>query len=281
MDPRAVRRFLRNRGALVGLVLVAFVALTATAGPLVAPADPDHQFEDGLTEEGLPADPGEHFLLGADTVGRDELSRLLYGGRMSLAVALAATLIAVLIGVLVGVISGYYGGWIDAGLMQVVDLMLSLPFLLIAIAVNKVIDSPSIWVLAALLGALSWTSLARVTRTKTMQVRELDFVHAARALGMSELRVLFRHVLPNVMGPVIVVGTGLVAQMIVVESAMSFLGVGAQPPTSTWGTLLHEAQGLMSLVPRLVFLPGLLVVATVFGFNLLGEGLRDALDPKD
>lgn len=200
---------------------------------------------------------------------------------MSLAVALAATLIAVLIGVLVGVVSGYYGGWIDAGLMQVVDLMLSLPFLLIAIAVNKVIDSPSIWVLAALLGALSWTSLARVTRTKTMQVRELDFVHAARALGMSELRVLFRHVLPNVMGPVIVVGTGLVAQMIVVESAMSFLGVGAQPPTSTWGTLLHEAQGLMSLVPRLVFLPGLLVVATVFGFNLLGEGLRDALDPKD
>jgi peptide/nickel transport system permease protein len=281
MDPRAWRRFRRNRGAMAGLGLVLVVLTTAFLGPFVAPADPDHQFEEGLLEDGTPREPGGRFLLGADTLGRDELSRLLHGGRTSLGAALAATSIAVLIGLLVGTISGFVGGWVDSGLMQLVDVMQSLPFLLIAITVTRVVEAPSIGVLVLLLGLLSWTTLARITRAKTMQVRELEYVQAARALGMSEARVLFRHVLPNVTGPAIVIGTTLVANTILVESAMSFLGLGVPPPTSTWGTLLHDAQEVMSLAPRLVFYPGLLIVATVFGFNLLGEGLRDALDPKD
>ncbi|UJR80908.1 ABC transporter permease [Sandaracinus amylolyticus] len=281
MDPRAWRRFRRNRGAMVGLALVVFVLSTAIFGPFLAPADPDHQFAEGLLEDGTPRPPGDDMVLGADTLGRDELSRLLHGGRASLSAALSATIIAVLIGLSVGAIAGYFGGWLDSLLMQLVDVMQSLPFLLIAITVNRVVNSPSIVVLVVLLGVLSWTTLARVTRTKTMQVRELEFVQAARALGMGEWRILARHVLPNVTGPAIVIGTTLVANTILVESAMSFLGLGVPAPASTWGTMLHDAQDMMSLAPRLVLYPGLLIVATVFGFNLLGEGLRDALDPKD
>jgi peptide/nickel transport system permease protein len=281
MDPRAWRRFRRNRGALVGAGLVVFVLATAFVGPVFAPADPDHQFENGLLEDGTPRAPGGDMALGADTMGRDELSRLLHGGRASLTAALSATLIAVLIGLGLGASAGYFGGRFDAAAMQLVDVLQSLPFLLIAITVNRVVSSPSIGVLVVLLGVLSWTTLARVTRAKTMQVRELEFVQAARALGMSEWRILLRHVLPNVTGPAIVIGTTLVANTILVESAMSFLGLGVPPPTSTWGTMLHDAQDMMSMAPRLVFYPGLLIVATVFGFNLLGEGLRDALDPKD
>lgn len=281
MDPRAWRRFRRNRGALVGAGLVGFVLSMAIFGPFFAPADPDHQFADGLHDDGTPREPDDTMLLGADTVGRDELSRLLHGGRASLTAALSATLIAVLIGLVVGTVAGYFGGRIDSFLMQVVDTMQSLPFLLIAITVNRVVSSPSIVVLVVLLGLLSWTTLARLTRAKTMQVRELEYVQAARALGMSEWRVLTRHVLPNVTGPAIVIGTTLVANTILVESAMSFLGLGVPPPASTWGTMLHDAQDMMSLAPRLVLYPGFFIVATVFGFNLLGEGLRDALDPKD
>lgn len=281
MDPRAWRRFRRNRGAVIGAGLVLFVLTLALFGPFLAPADPDYQSPHGLLADGTPAPPGDELLLGADTVGRDELSRLLHGGRASLLAALSATLIAVSIGLAVGVTAGYFGGRVDAAAMQGVDVLQSLPFLLIAIAVNRVVTRPSIVVLVLLLGLLSWTTLARVTRAKTMQVRELDYVQAARALGMSESRILLRHVLPNVTGPAIVIGTTLVANTILVESAMSFLGLGVPPPTSTWGTMLHDAQDMMSLAPRLVLYPGVLIVATVFGFNLLGEGLRDALDPKD
>ncbi len=281
MDPRAWRRFRRNRSALVGVALVTFVLGTAFVGPAFAPANPDHQFEEGLDENGTPRTPGPSMLLGADTMGRDELSRLLHGGRASLGAALSATLIAVFIGLSIGTVAGYFGGRIDAFSMQVIDVMQSMPFLLIAITVNRVIDTPSIIVLIVLLGLLSWTTLARITRAKALQVAQAEYVQAARALGMSEWRILTRHVLPNVMGPAIVIGTTLVANTILIESTMSFLGVGVPPPTSTWGTMLYEAQDMMSLAPRLVLFPGFFVVATVFGFNLLGEGLRDAFDPKD
>lgn len=281
MDPRAFRRFRRNRSALVGATLVSFVLMTAFVGPFFAPADPDHQFEEGLHEDGAPRAPGPSMWLGADTMGRDELSRLLYGGRASLGTALSATLIAVFIGLATGTVAGFFGGRVDSFSMQLIDIMQSMPFLLVAITVNRVINTPSILLLIVLLGLLSWTTLARVTRAKTLQVARAEYVEAARALGMSEWRILTRHVLPNVMGPAIVIGTTLVANTILVESAMSFLGVGVPPPTSTWGTMLYEAQDMMSLAPRLVFFPGIFVVATVFGFNLLGEGLRDALDPRD
>jgi len=285
MDPRAFRRFRRNKGALVGAALVAAVTATATIGPFLAPQDPIATHPDTLIgENGIPLGPGDHvegYPLGGDTLGRDMLSRLLHGGKVSMQVAYFATALAVAIGVLVGITTGYFGGALDFLAMRFVDVLLSIPFLLIAIAIQRVWENPALWSLVVLLGLLSWTSLARVTRAKTMQVRELEYVQAARALGMSHGRILFRHVLPNVMGPIIVIGTTMVAQMIIAESALSFLGLGVKPPTPSWGSMLREGQDYISVAPRLLGYPAALIVATVFGFNLLGEGLRDALDPKD
>ncbi|MCB9591247.1 MAG: ABC transporter permease [Sandaracinaceae bacterium] len=280
-DPRAWRRFKKNRGAVAGGVLVIAVMTVGFVGPMLAPHPPDDIFDAGLTEDGTPVGPNDLFVLGADNIGRDELSRLLYGGRVSLSVALTAVAIAGLLGFGAGLVSGYFKGALDLSLMAIVDFVLSLPFLLIAIALNRVIENPALWTLCLLLGLLSWTTLARVTRAKTLQVRELEYVHAARALGATHLRILLRHVLPNVLGPAIVIGSTMIANMIIVESAMSFLGLGVKPPTASWGSMLRDGQEYLQYAPRLILYPGALIVMTVFGFNLLGEGLRDALDPKE
>ncbi len=283
MDKRAWRRFRKNKGALFGAVLVAFVTATAALGPFVAPHDPNEQLRDTLINDDFePAAPFEvpgHWL-GADSTGRDELSRLLHGGRVSMMVAYLATLLAIFIGTLAGVTSGYFGGWVDFGWMRLVDLLLSLPFLLIAIAIQRVVDDPSLFFLILLLALLSWTTLARVTRSKVMQVRQLEYVQAALALGMGHLRILLRHVLPNVLGPIIVLGTTLIARMIIFESALSFLGLGVEPPDASWGSMLNEGRQQLAY-PWLMLFPATLIVMTVFGFNLLGEGLRDAFDPKE
>lgn len=284
LDPRAWRRFRKNRGALVGGVLVLLVTFIAFAGPLLAPFEPTEQFRETLIDEhGHLAGPfavAGHWL-GADPIGRDELSRLLWGGTISMTVAYVATFLAVLLGSLVGILSGYFRGAVDVVSMRLVDLLLSLPFLLMAIALQRVIDDPGLWVLFLLLGLLSWTSLARVTRAKTLQVRELEYVQAARALGMGHLRILARHVLPNVLGPIIVLGTTMVARMIIFESALSYLGLGVAPPQASWGSMLREGSESLTAYPHLLLLPAGLIVMTVFGFNLLGEGLRDAFDPKE
>ena len=281
MDMRAWRRFRKNRGAVAGAVLVAIVLFIAMLGPLLAPFSPDLQFTDALDRvTGLPVGAGEKYLLGADQLGRDELSRILHGGQTSLTVALGATILAIFAGLSVGLLAGYLGGPTDTLSMRSIDILLSLPFLLVAIVVNRVVDSPSLFVLCGLLGGLSWMTLARITRAKTMQVRELEFVQAARAIGMSQTRIVLRHVLPNVVQPAIIIGTTLVAQMIVAESAMSFLGLGVRPPAATWGTMLADGVTMLSYKPMLMYLPSAMIALTVFGFNLLGEGLRDALDPK-
>lgn len=280
LDARALRRFRSNRGAIAGALLVLSVLLAALVGPLFAPHAPDLQFSAGLTRQGLPHPPGGEYLLGTDTLGRDELSRLLHGGTVSLQVATFATGLSLLLGLLVGVVSGYFGGWLDRALMRAVDVLLSLPFLLIAIAVNRAVANPSLWSLYVLLGGLSWPALARVTRAKVMQVRALDYVAAVQALGAPTARILLRHVLPNVLGPAVIIGTTMVAEMIVTESAMSFLGLGVQPPQASWGSMLYEGRDALGHAPHLLVFPGVLIALTVFGFNLLGEGLRDALDPK-
>lgn len=268
----------------MGSILVLFVTLLGLLGPLLAPHSPEQQWRDTLiTDEGIPVGIGEveGHLLGADTVGRDELSRLLHGGSISLRVAFIATLIAVGMGLLVGITSGYFGGIIDTVSMRFVDLFLSIPFLLMAITIQSVVRDPQLSTLYFLLGFLSWTTLARITRAKTLQVRQLEYVQAAIALGMHPSRILLRHVLPNVLGPAIVIGTTLVAQMIIAESAMSYLGLGVQPPIASWGSMLKEGQEMLRAAPQLMLLPAGLIVITVFGFNLMGEGLRDAFDPKD
>ncbi|MCZ6807470.1 MAG: ABC transporter permease [Deltaproteobacteria bacterium] len=284
MDSRAFRRFRRNKGALAGLVLVAAVTALGLMGPWLAPYDPVEQFTDSLLlKNGLPAGSGVapgHWL-GGDLLARDELSRLLSGARVSMLVAYIATAIAVLIGVSLGLVSGYVGGWVDTVLMRFVDVVLSMPFLLLAIVMQRVWDAPGIWTICIVLGVLSWTTLARVTRAKTMEARELDYVQAARALGLRDARILARHVFPNVAGPIIALGTILVARMIIAESALSFLGLGVRPPTASWGSMLNDSQSLLLGVPRLTLYPAVLISMAVFGFNLFGEGLRDAFDPKD
>jgi len=282
MDPRAWRRFRKNKGALVGAALVFVVTGLALLGPLLAPHDPNEQRRELLLrDDGTPVAPGEvaGYALGSDTVGRDELSRLLHGGMISMQVAFMATLIAVVLGLTVGVTSGYFGGLTDSVAMRTVDIVLSIPFLLIAVTILQVVENPSLTSLYVLLGFLSWTTLARITRAKVMQVRELEYVQAARALGAGVPRILLRHVLPNVIGPAIVIATTLVAQMILVESAMSYLGLGVPPPDASWGSMLREGEEMLALAPRLMLYPSALIVMAVFGFNLLGEGLRDALDP--
>jgi ABC-type dipeptide/oligopeptide/nickel transport system permease subunit len=284
MDSRAFRRFRRNKGALAGLVLVIAVTVLGIAGPWFAPYDPVEQFTDTLLlDNGLPAGPGvtsEHWL-GGDDLARDELSRLLSGARISILVAYLATGLAVLIGVTIGLVSGYVGGRLDTLLMRLVDIVLSMPFLLIAIVMQRVFDAPGIWTICIVLGVLSWTTIARVTRAKTMEARELDYIQAARALGLRHFRILARHVLPNVVGPIIAIATIMVARMIIAESALSFLGLGVRPPTASWGSMLNDSQSLLLGVPRLTLYPAVLISMAVFGFNLFGEGLRDAFDPKD
>jgi ABC-type dipeptide/oligopeptide/nickel transport system permease subunit len=284
MDSRAFRRFRRNKGALAGLVLVVAVTAIGLLGPWLAPYDPVEQFADTLLlHNGLPAGPGieSGHWLGGDVLARDELSRLLSGARVSMLVAYLATALAVLIGVTLGLVSGYVGGHLDTFLMRLVDVVLSMPFLLIAIVMQRVWDAPGIWTICVVLGALSWTTLARVTRAKTMEARDLDYIQAARALGLRHFRILARHVLPNVIGPIIAIATILVARMIIAESALSFLGLGVRPPTASWGSMLNDSQSLLLGVPRLTLYPAMLISMAVFGFNLFGEGLRDAFDPKD
>ncbi|MBT8450541.1 MAG: ABC transporter permease [Deltaproteobacteria bacterium] len=284
MDSRAFRRFRRNKGALVGLFLVIFVTALGLLGPWLAPYDPVEQFTDRLLlANGLPAGPGVEpgHWLGGDILARDELSRLLSGARVSMLVAYLATALAVLIGVALGLLSGYVGGRTDTYLMRLVDVVLSMPFLLIAIVMQRVFDAPGIWTICIVLGVLSWTTLARVTRAKTMEARELDYIQAARALGLRHFRILARHVLPNVVGPIIAIATIMVARMIIAESALSFLNLGVRPPTASWGSMLNESQSLLLGLPRLTVYPALLISMAVFGFNLFGEGLRDAFDPKD
>ncbi len=281
VDPRAIARFRRNRGAFAGLFIVVFAVILSALAPLLAPHDPDTPFKSRtLTTQGVPIGPTREFPLGADAVGRCELSRLLYGGRVSLIVAFAATTIVVILGTFVGLVSGYFGGATDTALMRLVDALMTFPFMLTVMALNRVVHRPGLWVVFVVLGALSWLSLARQVRARTLQLKEQEFVLAARALGASSGRIIARHILPNLATLVIVISTSVVAQMILAESALSMLGVGVVPPTASWGSMLQESESLTRAVPQLTLLPGFAILLTVVGFNLLGEGLRDAFDPR-
>lgn len=266
----------------MGGSLVLAVSLLALVGPLVAPHDPAVQdITQGLGANGAPVGPSADHLLGTDAMGRDVLSRLLFGARVSLAVGVVATAIALTIGVLVGLVAGYFRGWVDTLAMRSVDVVMSFPFLLLCIALVGIRQERGISNVFLVLGLLGWTTTSRVIRGKVLAEREKEYVQAARALGLSPLRILFRHVLPNVVGPVVVLGTLGVAGSILAESVLSYLGLGVPPPTPSWGAMISEGQPWYRLAPRLIFLPGACILLTVLGFNLLGEGFRDVLDPKD
>ena len=285
-DPRGWRRFRRNRGALVGALLSALLLILAVAAPLVSSHDPNRpDFKRGLTELGAPTGPGDAHLLGTDALGRDVWSRLAHGAAISLKVSFLATFIALTVGLAIGLVAGYLGGWVDTLLMRLVDLVLAFPFLLLAILLAALLRDSDVGDGTAkvyiTLGVVSWTTMARVIRGKVLSVRELDFIRSARAVGAGPVRIMWRHVLPNVIGPIIVLATITLAQMLLAESVLSYLGLGPPPPTPSWGRMLYEGQPFYRLAPWLVAAPGVAILLAVMGFNLLGEGLRDAFDPRE
>ncbi len=266
----------------VGLALVMVLVVFAILGPFVSGHDPyASDFEHGMTAAKFPVGPSARFWLGTDRLFRDELSRLALGARTSLFIGLSATTVATALGGLVGVLAGWYEGrLLDAVLMRIVDVGLAFPFLLLIMAIAASLDRTTPGTILLTLGLTGWLGTARIIRAKTMQIRALDYITAGRALGETTWGLLRRHVLPNVAGPLLIVASCSVAQMILAESVLSFLGGGLAPPTPTWGHMLFEGQDYFSTAPWISLAPGLAIMASVLGFNLLGEGLRDALDPR-
>ncbi len=278
--PRWVRRFRRNRIALVGLGGVVIVVLAALFAPWLAPYDPSQQFFDGLTLEGMPLPPGGKFPLGTDLLGRDLLSRLLFGARVSLIVGLVANGIAVVIGTVVGVAAGYLRGWVEIVLMRLTDIMTAFPALVLAIALAAVLG-PSLWIVALVIALVNWVWVARAIHAQVLSLARRDFVEAAHALGASTGRILFAHILPQLVSTILVFGTLGISSAVLLEAALSFLGVGVQPPTPSWGGIINESQTYFLNAPWLVAFPGFAILLTSLCFNLFGEGLRDALDVGD
>ncbi len=275
------RRLARRRTALFGLVVVLAVLVTAIAAPVVSPFDPIAQDigEQRLKPPGWHDDVGRLHVLGTDHLGRDLLSRIIYGTRPALMVGAAAVMISGIIGMAAGLVSGYFGGRVDDVLMRLGDIQLAFPFILLAIAVIGVLG-PSLTTIIAVIGVSSWVIYARVVRSAALTLREREFVHAAQALGSGDLRVLVRHILPNAFTPWLVVATLDMARVIVIESALSFLGLGVQPPAPTWGGMLADGRVYISTAWWLATFPGLAILVTVLGINLFGDGLRDTLDPR-
>jgi peptide/nickel transport system permease protein len=267
-------RLKRNRMAMVGLGLVLGMFVVSIFAPWLAPYDPNSI---NLKEVLMP--PSAAHYLGTDTLGRDVLSRIIFGSRVSLKVGFVAVGLATLIGLFVGALAGYYGGWVDSALMRLVDLMLCFPAFFLILAVIAVLE-PSIWNIMVVIGLTGWMGVARLVRAEFLSLREREFVTAARALGASDTRLILRHMLPNALAPVMVSATLGVAGAILTESALSFLGLGVQPPTPSWGNILTAGKDNIEIAWWLSVFPGLAILITVMSYNLLGEGIREAIDPR-
>jgi peptide/nickel transport system permease protein len=273
-----LRSLLRQPTAVFGLVVVVAVVLLALAAPLIAPFSPDEQMFDGLTLEGAPMPPGGQFLLGTDTLGRDLLSRMLYGARTSLIIGLVANGIAVTIGLFIGIVAGYLRGLAGNILMRFTDLMMAFPALLLAIVLAALLR-PSLWIVAMVIALVNWVQVARIVYTETRGLVERDFIMAERSLGAGHGRILFLHILPHLVPTAIVWGTLGIATTVLLEATLSFLGIGVQPPEPSWGNIIFESQSYFQAAPWLVFFPGMVILLTALAFNLVGDALRDILDP--
>jgi peptide/nickel transport system permease protein len=268
------KRFRRNRLALVGLLIVGVLALAAAAAPVLAPADPARQvLEDKRTL------PGGKYWLGADEFGRDIASRLIYGSRVALAVGVVSVLIALALGTLLGTVAGYLGGPVDETIMRALDVLLAFPYLLLAIAIVSALG-PGLANTILAVGIWATPGFARVVRGSVLSVKEQEYVAAARAIGAGTARIVARHVLPNCISILIVYSALYMASAILLEAALSFLGLGVQPPTPSWGLMVSTGRDALVIAPHIATFPGLAIAFAVLGFNLLGDGLRDALDPK-
>jgi len=269
-----IGRFAANKMAVAGGIIVLALFVVSLLAPWMSPYDPN---DINLGKMLLP--PSLDHLFGTDQLGRDVLSRMIWGSRISLQVGFVATGIAVLIGTILGAISGYYRGWVDAMIMRLVDIMLCFPTFFLILAVIAFLE-PSIWNIMIIIGLTGWMGITRLVRADFVSLRERDFVQAARTLGANDFRIIFIHILPNALASVLVTATLGVAGAILTESALSFLGIGVQPPTPSWGNILTAGKDNIDISWWLSLYPGLAILITVLGYNLLGEGIRDTLDPR-
>ena len=275
-----LKRLARRRTAIFGLGVVVVVLLAALFAPWLTPFDPlEQDINQRLKEPGWQTAAGRVHMLGTDHLGRDILARVIFGSRIALVVGVSAVLISGVLGMAIGLVAGYFGGKVDDFFMRLADIQLAFPFILLAIAVIGVLG-PNLRNIIIVIGVSSWVVYARVVRGEVLSIREREFVQAAIALGSRDGRVLVRHVLPNAFTPWLVVATLDMARVIVIESALSFLGLGVQPPTPTWGGMLADGRVYLSTAWWLATFPGLAILVTVLGINLLGDGLRDTLDPR-
>jgi peptide/nickel transport system permease protein len=268
------KRFWKNRMAVAGSVIVVLLFIVSLLAPWLAPYDPN-----AIDLKIVLAPPSGGHLFGTDPLGRDVLSRMIWGAGISLKVGFVATGIALLIGTMLGAVAGYYGRWVDAVIMRFVDIMLCFPSFFLILAVIALLE-PSIWNIMVVIGLTGWMGVTRLVRADFISLKERDFVQAARVIGAGDLRIIFRHILPNAMASVLVTANLNVAGAILTESALSFLGIGVQPPTPSWGNILTAGKDNIDIAWWLSFYPGLAILITVLGYNLLGEGIRDALDPR-
>jgi peptide/nickel transport system permease protein len=272
---RALRRLARRRGAMAGLGCVVFFVLLALFAPWVAPHDPLATSWSAVRQA-----PSAHYLFGTDEIGRDVLSRVIWGTRASLLAGLVSVCISLALGVPVGLAAGYLGGWVDALISRITDAMLACPFLILAIALAAFLG-PSLSNAMIAIGVSATPIFIRLTRAQVLAVKVEDYVEAARAVGNSHLRIALRHILPNVVAPLIVQATLAIAAAVIAEASLSFLGLGQQPPAPSWGSMLNTAKNYIDNAPWMSLWPGLSIFLLVLSFNLLGDGLRDALDPRN
>lgn len=264
----------------IGGLIVLILVICSVFAPFIATAPYAQQFSDGLTSSGMPIAPNGKFIWGTDDLGRDVFSRVIYGSRVSLEVGIFATVINLVIGVTLGLISGYFGGIVDTIIMRITDTVLAFPFLIFNMALVAIL-SPSITNLFISIGILGWGVMTRVVRGQVLSLKEFDYVQAERALGASNSRIIFKVMLPNVIGPVIVLSMLNVGMNILTEAGLSYLGIGVQPPTPSWGNMIYEALQSYQYAPWFLVYPGVALLLSVLGFNLLGDGLRDILDPHN
>lgn len=271
-------RLIRRPLAVFGFVIIVVAVVAAVFGPWLAPYNPYEQFFDGLTLEGAPLPPDAKFWFGTDLVGRDMMSRLIYGARTSMIIGLVANGTAVFIGAVVGICAGYFRGWVETVLMRFTDLMMAFPALLLAI-VLAAIFTPSLWIVAMVIAMVNWVQIARVIYTETRSLSERDFIDAERAMGAGHMRIMLRHILPHQLSTIIVWATLGIATTVLLEATLSFLGIGVQPPMPSWGNIIFENQTYFTSAPWLVFIPGAAILLLALAFNLVGDALRDILDP--
>lgn len=270
-----VKRFLKHKLAVLGLIVFCLIILSAILAPVISPSDPYAISGD------FAAAPSDAHLLGTDQVGRDLLSRLIYASRVSLSVGVGAVAIYVVIGTVLGAMAGYFGKWVDMIIMRITDVFMSFPYLMVILVLVSIMG-PSLFNIVVVLGLLGWPAIARIVRGSVLSIKEMDYIKAGIALGYSTPKIVFQHILPNCLAPILVNATFGIAQAIIMEASLSFLGMGVQPPTASWGNMLTEAQSLtvLSSQPWLWVPPGLMILLAVLSINFMGDGLRDAMDPR-